>query len=103
MKENDISYDIQGAVFKVHKELGPGLLESVYETALSYELKEMGYKVKPQLGIPMVYNAIQFDIGFRLDIIHMQVILHLIGILNIFPVRSQLVYLLLMFPTQAQS
>jgi GxxExxY protein len=69
MKENDISYDIRGAAFKVHKELGPGLLESVYETALSYELMEMGYEVKAQLGIPMVYNAIKFDIGFRLDIL----------------------------------
>jgi GxxExxY protein len=69
MKKNDISYDIRGAAFKVHKELGPGLLESVYETALSYELMEMGYEVKTQLGIPMVYNAIKFDIGFRLDIL----------------------------------
>jgi GxxExxY protein len=45
MKENDISYDIRGAAFKIHNELGPGLLESVYETALSYELELMGYTI----------------------------------------------------------
>ncbi len=46
MKENDISFDIRGAAFKVHTALGPGLLESVYEIALSYELREKGYDVK---------------------------------------------------------
>ncbi len=66
---NDISYDVRGAAFKVHSELGPGLLESVYETALAYELEQMGYDVKRQMGIPMNYKHIEFDIGFRLDII----------------------------------
>jgi GxxExxY protein len=69
MKENDISYDIRGAAFKVHSELGPGLLESVYETALSYELRQKGYDVKNQIGIPLVYSDIKMEIGFRLDII----------------------------------
>ena len=69
MTENDISYDIRGAAFKVHKELGPGLFESVYETALAYELRELGYDVKTQVGIPMIYNNIKFEIGFRLDIL----------------------------------
>lgn len=69
MQENNISYDIRGAAFKVHNELGPGLLESVYETALSYELQQMGYNVKNQVGIPMKYKDINFDVGFRLDIL----------------------------------
>lgn len=69
MKENDISYDIRGAAFKVHTALGPGLLESVYETALSYELRQKGYDIKNQVGIPLVYADIKMDIGFRLDII----------------------------------
>ncbi|NOU61123.1 GxxExxY protein [Marinifilum caeruleilacunae] len=69
MKENDISYDIRGAAFKIYNELGPGLLESVYEKALAYELKEMGYCVQCQQAIPMNYRHIKFDIGFRLDII----------------------------------
>lgn len=67
--ENDISYDIRGAAFKVHTELGPGLLESVYESALTYELKQKGYDVKTQIGVPMVYADIKMDVGFRLDIL----------------------------------
>lgn len=67
--ENDISYDIRGAAFKVHTELGPGLLESVYETALTYELKQKGYEVKNQIGVPMIYADIKMDVGFRLDIL----------------------------------
>lgn len=69
MEENDISYGIRGAAFKVHGELGPGLLESVYETALVYELKKQGYDVKVQVGIPMIYEEIKMDIGFRLDLL----------------------------------
>lgn len=69
MEENNISYDIRGAAFKVHNELGPGLLESVYEAALSYELKLLGYDVKQQVGIPMEYKEITFDVGFRLDLL----------------------------------
>ncbi len=69
MTENEISYQIRGAVFKVYNELGPGLLESVYETALSFELREIGLDVKNQIGIPMKYADINFDVGFRLDIL----------------------------------
>ena len=69
MKENEISYLIRGCAFKVHRILGPGLLESVYETALSYELVNSGLFVQNQLGIPMMYEEIKFDFGFRLDIL----------------------------------
>jgi GxxExxY protein len=69
MNENDISYLIRGAAFKVHSALGPGLLESVYEVALSHELKTIGLEVRNQVGIPFIYADIRFDIGFRLDII----------------------------------
>ena len=69
MKENEISYDIRGAAFKVYNSLGPGLLESVYEHALAYELKRMGHKVKTQVGIPVSYDDINLDLGFRLDIL----------------------------------
>jgi GxxExxY protein len=69
MEENEISYSIRGAAFKVHNELGPGLLESVYEAALAYELELLGYDVKHQVGIPMKYKEITFDVGFRLDLL----------------------------------
>lgn len=66
---NDISYNIRGAAFKVHTELGPGLLESVYEAALAYELRQMGFEVKTQIGVPMVYADIKMDVGFRMDLL----------------------------------
>lgn len=69
MHENDISYDIRGAAFKVHNELGPGLLESVYERALAFELEEEGYKVRHQVGVPMKYKHIEFEVGYRLDLL----------------------------------
>ncbi|MBS1634537.1 MAG: GxxExxY protein [Bacteroidetes bacterium] len=69
MEENSISYDIRGAAFKVHSKLGPGLLESVYETAMAYELKQMGYHIKTQVAVPMMYENIKMDIGFRMDIL----------------------------------
>jgi GxxExxY protein len=69
MTENDISYIIRGAALKVHMRLGPGLFESVYESALSYELKNAGLEIKNQIGIPKIYDELKFDIGFRLDIL----------------------------------
>lgn len=69
MNENDISYDIRGAAFKVHANLGPGLLESVYEVALAHELTKMGYQVKSQVGLPVVYDDIKLDMRFRMDLL----------------------------------
>ena len=69
MNENDLSYLIRGVAFKVHSALGPGLLESVYEVALSHELKTIGLEVRNQVGVPFIYAEILFNIGFRLDLI----------------------------------
>jgi len=69
MSENDISYAIRGAAFKVHTALGPGLLESSYEAVLAYELRNAGYDVKCQVGLPLVYEDINLDIGYRIDIL----------------------------------
>jgi GxxExxY protein len=68
-KENELSFAIRGAAFKVHTELGPGLLESAYEAALSYELLQSGLEIRNQVGVPMVYAEIKMDVGFRLDIL----------------------------------
>jgi GxxExxY protein len=67
--ENQISYDVRGAIFKVYNNLGPGLFESVYETALSYEIEKLGYSVKRQVALPFVYEEINFEQGFRIDIL----------------------------------
>jgi GxxExxY protein len=69
MKENEISYAIRGAAFKVHSKLGPGLLELAYEAALMYELKSKGLQVENQVGLPLVYEAIKLDVGYRADLI----------------------------------
>ena len=69
MDLNDLTYKIRGAVFKVHQTLGPGLLESVYEAALIYELMQMGLRVSSQVGIPVNYNGILLELGFRMDIL----------------------------------
>lgn len=69
MNENDISYKIRGAIFNVYNILGPGLLESAYEAALVYELKKAGLHVQNQVALPMIYEEVKVDIGYRLDII----------------------------------
>ncbi len=69
MKENDISFTIRGAIFKVYRELGPGLLESVYEAALLYQLKKDGLEAKSQVPIPVIYDEQELNIGFRIDIL----------------------------------
>jgi GxxExxY protein len=69
MNENDISFQIRGCIFKVYNSLGPGLLESVYEAALLYELDNINLYVESQVPIPVVYNEIKLDLGFRADII----------------------------------
>jgi GxxExxY protein len=69
MEENDISFKIRGCIFKVYNSLGPGLLESVYEAALLYELNEIDLNAATQVPIPVIYNEIKLDLGFRADII----------------------------------
>ncbi len=69
MTENEISYKIRGAIFKVYNELGSGLFESVYEKALMYQLKKDGLEVKNQVSIPVYYDDQLLDIGFILDIL----------------------------------
>ncbi len=67
--ENDISYLIRGAIFKVYNELGPGLLESVYEAVLLFELRKQGLDVKSQVALPVYYEGHKLEIGFRLDLL----------------------------------
>lgn len=69
MRENELSYLIRGAIFKVYNTLGPGLLESIYEQVLAYELRELDLDVKTQLTLPFQYGTMTFESGFRLDIL----------------------------------
>ena len=69
MTENDLTYRIRGSIFKVYKQLGPGLLESVYEEALVYQLSKDGMKVARQTSIPIYYDEIKLSTNLRLAII----------------------------------
>ena len=64
---NKITEGIIGAAIEVHRHLGPGLLESAYQAALAFELKQRGYKVEQQKPLPMTYKEIKLDAGYRLD------------------------------------
>lgn len=69
MTENEISYRIRGCVFNVYNNLGPGLLESAYGVALKYEMEKSGLRVRSQVPLPMMYESIKVDIGYRLDLL----------------------------------
>jgi GxxExxY protein len=69
MTENEISYQIRGAIYQVYKALGPGLLEAVYEEALTYELQKRGLKVERQLEVPILYDGKQRNTNLRLDML----------------------------------
>ncbi|MBC8486546.1 MAG: GxxExxY protein [Bacteroidetes bacterium] len=68
-KLNKISYDIIGCAYRVHSRLGPGLLESTYEACLEYELLKMEYKVERQKALPIVYDEVKLDTGYRIDLL----------------------------------
>ncbi len=90
MPENEIAKIIVDAAFQIHKRLGPGLLESVYETLLSYELKKRGLKVERQVPVAIVFDGIRFDEGFRADlIVEDKVIVELKSVENVVPVHKK--------------
>ncbi len=69
MHENELSKEIIGAAIEVHKVLGPGLLESAYETSLKRELDLRGFGSQRQLGLPLVYKDELCDVGYRVDLL----------------------------------
>lgn len=69
MTENGLSRIVFDCALKVHKRLGPGLLDSSYEACLFYELKKLGLNVVKQKSLPLVYEEVKLDIGYRIDII----------------------------------
>ena len=88
MNENDISYKIIGAAIEIHKIVGPGLLESAYENALVFELKEMGFNVKQQVPMPFIYKKVKQNVGYRIDlIVNNKVIIEVKSIETLAPVH----------------
>ncbi len=90
MTENDITGTIIDCCIKIHRTLGPGLLESVYEEVLAYELKKKGLLCERQAGVPVFYNELKLDLGFRADIVvEGKVIIELKSIESILPVHKK--------------
>lgn len=90
MTENEIGKIVIDASIKVHRELGPGLLELVYEVVLSHELAERGLNVRRQVQVPINYHGITFDEGFRADlIVEDKVILELKAVEKVLPVHKK--------------
>ncbi len=87
---NDITSLIIQKSVAIHKKMGPGLLESVYESLLAYELKKNGLKVDSQVGLPVVYEDVTMDVGFRLDLlVENRVIVEIKSIEKLAPVHHK--------------
>lgn len=99
MTDDELTYKIRGAIFGVYNELGPGLLESVYEEALAFELQERGLEVVRQAEVPIIYKGSKLKTALRLDLmVNNQVIVELKSVEEIKPVfaKQLLTYLKLM-------
>ena len=69
MELNEITYILRGCIFKLFNTLGPGLLESAYEAALLFEIKKTGLEVRSQVALPMIYESVNMDIGYPIDLL----------------------------------
>ncbi len=91
-KTNELTRQIIGAAMKVHAVLGPGLLESAYEACLKHELVRRGFRVETQIAIPVIYEGLQVDLGYGIDmLVEDEVVLELKAVERVLPVhRAQL-------------
>ncbi len=86
---NEITEAVIGAAIAVHRELGPGLLESAYEACLTYELTERGLKVERQKGLPVIYRGVLLDCGYRIDLlVEEQVVVELKTVERVEPIHE---------------
>ena len=90
MTENELSNIIVNTAYNIHVKLGPGLLESVYEEIMYYELKKQGLRIEKQKAIPVYWDKIKMPMGFRADlIVENKVIIELKSVATIAPVHSK--------------
>jgi GxxExxY protein len=90
MTENEIGTIVIEAAIGLHRELGPGLLETVYEVLLARELQDRGLKVDRQVPVPIIYKGIRFDVGFRADLIaDLKVIVELKSVERVTPAHKK--------------
>ncbi len=89
MRENEVSGVVIGCAMRVHTALGPGLLESAYEACLYYELHRTGLNVGKQRGLPLVYQDVQLECGYRVDlIVENKVIVEIKSVENLNPIHA---------------
>ncbi len=89
MELNQISSQILAAAFKVHTAIGPGVLESVYQTCLHHELRKAGLRVEAQVAVPVQYDGLYLESGFRIDLlVEDRIILELKCIEDILPIHK---------------
>ena len=69
MTENEIAREVVDAAYHIHRRLGPGLLESVYEAILAYERQKRGLRVQRQVPMPVTWDGLRFDLGYRADLL----------------------------------
>ena len=80
--------DVVDAAYKLHTKLGPGLLESAYEACLAYELTKRGYQVERQKPQPVIYDGLEIEVGYRLDVlVHGEVIVELKSVEQVLPIH----------------
>jgi GxxExxY protein len=89
MIENDITGNIIDCCIKIHKTSGPGLPESVCEEAPAHELKKKGFSRERQVGVPVMYDELKMDLGFRADIVAEDTVIELKSIESILPVHKK--------------
>ncbi|QQS32068.1 MAG: GxxExxY protein [Acidobacteriota bacterium] len=90
MHENEIARQIVDTAYNVHVRIGPGLLESVYERVMQYELEKLGLKVDRQRGVPSVYEEIRMPIGFRADlVVNNKVVIEIKSVEALAPVHAK--------------
>ena len=88
LTENEISFKVIGIGIELHRKLGPGLLESVYESALAHDLREAGLLTSQQVAVPFFYKDVKMEVGFRIDIlVNDKVILEIKSIEQLAPVH----------------
>lgn len=96
MHENEVAHQVVDAAYKIHVRFGPGLLESAYQALLTYELRKRGLRVECEKPVPLIYEAVALDVGYRADlVVEDMVIVELKAVEKLAPVykRQLLTYL----------
>jgi GxxExxY protein len=89
MELNDLTEKIIGCAITVHRALGPGLIESAYEVCLAHEINKQGFDVQTQVALPVIYDSIKLDAGYRLDLlVEKRVVIELKAVERLIPIHE---------------